>query len=233
VGLKALAVGDVKSAAAVGFWSDANLDAFVIYPKQPELDGVPEKDVVANPSPFPQALGGFGNRQTVLAILHVHFQGYEEMGSEGYLFFREKVLDTMAGCVVGLNRPATSVLGLGGEYSFAFAGVYGAAEAALRLSEALGKVLEGEMKMSAICLHAGPVGLEVNPLLHIYAPSGETVTRCGVICGSLPSGSISATETFVALSVLEAVRGFRFEHTGKIECNGRADRLFRLQTNLT
>jgi hypothetical protein len=37
------------------------------------------------------------------------------------------------------------------------------------------------------------------------------------------------TETFAALSALEAVRGFRFEYAGVHEVEGRKDRLFRLQ----
>lgn len=79
-----------------------------------------------------------------------------------------------------------------------------------------------------MCLHAGPVGMDVNPILHIHEPSGETVARAGSIAAALPAGAVCATETFTALSALESVRGFRFEHSGVIETIARPERIFRL-----
>jgi hypothetical protein len=129
-------------------------------------------------------------------------------------------LETLSSLLTAASNPPICSQGFAGEYLFAFSEPRHAAELALAFAAAI--------PHSAICLHAGPVRMEVNPVLHLYAPEGETVCRAGLIAARLPGGSVSATETFTAISALNSLRGFRFEHSGGIEAGGKTVRLFRV-----
>lgn len=228
--LKVLVMGDDIAATALTTWHSANLEPFVIHPQEQELDGIPEKDALPEPVPFPRAVGAITSRQPVLAIVHLHFRNHSRLGGDALADFRSKVLEALSLHIAAATRPPSSTQGNGGDYSFAFTDLYAASEIALGFLPILEKAIEGSsLEMPSICLNAGPVSMEVNPLLHVHAPEGETVTRTAAIAALLPPGSVCATETFTALSSLESVRGFRFEHSGKIESNGASDRLFRLQ----
>jgi hypothetical protein len=233
--LKALVVGDVLSETAAMGWRRRNLDLFVIHPADAGLDGVPEKDVVVAPVPFPRALaaqGGVG-RAKVVAVMHLHFGGYGQLGGDGFAQFQSVVLGGMAARLAGSSHPPVGRQGFGGDYLLVYEDLHPAVVEAMGLldawREALGEISGGMIGMPSVCLHAGAARQMVNPVLNHYGHEGGVVTRAGVLARHLPAGVVYVTETFAALSALEAVRGFRFEYAGVHEVEGRKDRLFRLQ----
>jgi len=229
VPLKALAVGDDPAATGAPVWLGSHIEPFSIHPTQPEQDGIPPKDVPPDPIPFPRTMGVGMDKEPVIALLHLHFPGYGKLDGKGYAVFQKAVLDTLSVRLASAEHPPISRHGHGGEYLFVFGNLYPAALMAMDFLKELEKTMAGTgLELPSMCLHAGLVRMDVNPLLNIYAPAGENVSRTGLIAAGLPPGAICATEIFTALSALELLRGFRFEHSGNILINGRADRLFRL-----
>ena len=220
VPLKSLTIGDKQAGTAAPDWQKAGLAPYAIFPGKSETDGVPDPDVPADPVPFPRTLAGGVEKEQVLALLHLHFAEGKAPGNT--------VLDLLAAGLAASDEPPFCTQGHGGDYVFAFHGLRHAAVTALGFMEALE---QGDLIHPSICLHAGLVEMDVNPLLHLYAPDGETVSRCGEIAAALPPGTLCATETFTALCALESVRGFRFAHSGTIETAGVTTRLFNLQPN--
>jgi hypothetical protein len=209
VPVKALAIGDKPALTAAAQWKTYALAPHAIFPGKAEPDGVAAEDSPANPVPFPRTVAA-QEKEPVLAVLHLRFPqapGHAE-------------LETLSVILTAASNPPICTQGFAGDYLFAFPEPRHAAELALAFSAAI--------PHTAICLHAGPARMEVNPVLHLYAPEGETVSRAGIIAARLPGGSVSATETFTALSALDSLRGFRFEHSGGIEAGGKTVRLFRV-----
>ncbi len=229
VSLKALAVGEKPELSAASSWSALNLETFAIHPGDPDRDGIPDKDAPPDPVPFRRTMAPVIDREPVVALLHLHFAGYTLLEGEGFEIFRKAVVDTLAANIASSDHPPVLKQGLGGDYLFVFEKLHPTATAALSLLSALHESLEGTViPLPSMCLHAGPVGMDVNTLLNIYEPAGDTVSRASQIAAALPPGAVCATETFTALSILESLHGFRFEHSGNIETPGRSDRLFRL-----
>lgn len=231
VALKALALGEKPESSAASAWRSLNLETFAIFPAQPEKDGIPEKDAPPDPVPFPRTMAPTIEREPVVALLLLHFHQYAEMDARGFADFQEEILRPLAEILAASTHPPLSQQGFGADYLFVFDRLHPAAITALSFLEKLNHSapISGKAPVSlSICLHAGPVAMHVNPLLHIYEPTGDTVARAALIATELSPGTIFATETFAAISALESLRGFRFEHSGNTEINGRADRLFRL-----
>lgn len=218
VPLKALTIADKPAATAASAWQKAGLAPYAIFPGRSQPDGVPDPDVAADPVPFPRTLASGVEKEQVLALMHLHFPDRKAAG--------KAALDRLAAQLAASDHPPICTQGHGCDYVFAFHGLRHAAETALGFIDALD---EGGCARPSICLHAGLVEMDVNPLLHLYAPDGETVSRCGDIAAAMPPGSVCATETFTALCALESVRGFRFAHSGTIETAGGTDRLFNVQ----
>jgi hypothetical protein len=209
VPVKALAIGDKPALTAAAQWKKYALAPHAVFPGKTEPDGIAAEDSPANPIPFPRTVAA-QEKEPVLALMHLHFPqapGHAE-------------LETLSGILAAASNPPICTQGFAGDYLFAFSEPRHAADLALAFTAAI--------PQCSICLHAGPVRMEVNPVLHLYAPEGETVSRAGIIAARLPGGSVSATETFTALSALDSLRGFRFEHSGGIEAGGKAVRLFRV-----
>jgi hypothetical protein len=219
VPLKALTIGDKPAATAASDWQKAGLAPYAIFPGRSEPDGVPDPDVAAAPVPFPRTLAGGVEKEQVLALLHLHFSDRKAPG--------KAALDLLAARLTASDHPPICTQGHGGDYVFAFHGLRHAAVTALSFMEALE---QGDCALPSICLHAGLVEMDVNPLLHLYAPDGETVSRCGDIAALMPPGAVCATEPFTALCALESVRGFRFSHSGTIETEGGTNRLFHVHS---
>lgn len=222
VSVKALVVGKSLFATAAGQWIRDGRAPYVIYTDRNVSDGVPDPDTPPNPVPFPMTLQSSGDREAVVALLHMHFPSKNIPG--------KKLLETLSEQIIASSHPPVSVQGFGGDYVFVFGDLRHAAELAMQFSEALKMKIEAEKTeaLPSMCLHAGLVDMSVNPLLHSYAPSGETVNRAAELAADLLHGSTCATETFSALSALESIRGFRFEHSGTVEVAGKTDRLFRI-----
>lgn len=222
VPVRALVVGKSLFATAAGQWIRDGRIPYAIYTDGKETDGVPDPDVPPNPVPFPMTLQSSGDREAVAALLHMHFSSQNIPD--------KKLLDTLSETIIAANHPPVSVQGFGGDYVFVFGDLRHAAELAMQFSEVLksDEGVENTDALPSMCLNAGLVNMSVNPLLHSYAPSGDTVNRTAEIAADLLHGSICATETFSALSALESIRGFRFEHSGTIEVSGKTDRLFRI-----
>ncbi|MEP2776205.1 MAG: tetratricopeptide repeat-containing protein [Luteolibacter sp.] len=220
VSVKPLVVGKSLFATAAAQWIRDGRAPYVIYSDGSETDGVPDPDVPPNPVPFPMTLQSAGDREAVVALLHMHFPSASIPG--------KAVLDVLSERIIAANHPPVSIQGFGGDYLFVFGDLRHAAELAMVFSETLKGMEEVADALPSMCLHAGLVDMSVNPLLHSYAPSGETVNRAAEIAGDLLQGAIYATETFSALSALESIRGFRFEHSGTVEVAGKTDRLFRI-----
>jgi hypothetical protein len=213
VPVKALAIGDKPALTAAAQWKKYALAPHAIFPGKAEPDGIAAEDSPANPIPFPRTVAS-QEKEPVLALLHMSFPQAPSAAE----------LETLSSILVAASNPPICTQGFGVDYLFAFSEPRHAAELALAFVAAI--------PHAAICLHAGPVRMEVNPVLHLYAPEGETVSRAGIIAARLPSGSVSATETFTALSALDSLRGFRFEHSGGIEAGGKTVRLFRVLTDI-
>jgi len=231
--LKALAVGDRLAETAIGFWLGANLAALAIHPSCPDLDGPPAKDAPPAPMPFGRTIAAPSAilKTRVCALVHFHFAGYRGLRNEGFDFFQTAVLGTIAGRLAVSANPPVARQGFGADYLFVFDRMQPAAVCALELLEALkaaGQTESNRIDPPSVCLHAGPVRMMVNPVLHQYAHEGALITTSGVIARRLPSGVACATETFTALAALESLQGLRFEHAGKIEAHGRSVRLFQL-----
>lgn len=222
VTVKALVVGKSLFATAAGQWIRDGHAPYVIYTDRSVSDGVPDPDTPPNPVPFPMTLQSSGDREAVVALLHMHFPSAN--------IPEKKLLETLAEQIIASNHPPVSVQGFGGEYVFVFGDLRHAAELAMQFSDTLQMNEEAERAeaLPSMCLHAGLVNMSVNPLLHSYAPSGETVNRAAELAADLLYGTTCATETFSALSALESIRGFRFEHSGTVEVAGKTDRLFRI-----
>lgn len=227
VSLKALTIGDKPAETAAACWLAASIRPYAIHPSDAALDGIPAEDVSPDPIPFPRAMGVGREREQVLALLHLHFPDYSSMDSAGHDDFQKNILAPLAERIASAPQAPHSVHGYGGDYLFVFGRLHSAALVAMDFMETLEKSFPASLP--SMCLHAGPVTMEVNSLLHIYGPSGENVCRTEVIAAALKPGAICATEIFTALSALELLRGFRFEHAGNITLAGRTDRLFRLQ----
>jgi hypothetical protein len=209
VPVRALAIGDKPALTAAAQWKKFAIAPFAIFPGKAEPDGIAAEDSPANPIPFPRTVAA-QEKEPVLAVLHLRFPqapGHAE-------------LETLSVILTAASNTPICTQGFAVDYLFAFSEPRHAADLALAFAAAI--------PHAAICLHAGPVRMEVNPVLHLYAPEGETVSRSGIIAARLPGGSVSATETFTALSALESLRGFRFEHSGGIEAGGKTVRLFRV-----
>ncbi len=213
VPIEALTIGEKPAAD----WRKAGLTPYVIFPDRSQPDGVPDPDAPADPVPFQRTIVAV-EKARMLALLHLHF-------TEGEAPVKA-ALDLLAARLAASENPPLCTQGHGGDYVFAFDALRHAATTALGFMDALE---QGGCAKPSICLHAGLVEMDVNPLLHIYAPEGETVSRCGDIAAALPPGAVCATETFTALCALESVRGFRFAHSGTIETAGGTDRLFNVQ----
>lgn len=213
VPIKALAIGDKPAMTAAAQWKKYALAPHAIFPGKAEPDGIAAEDAPADPVPFSRMAAQ--EKEPVLALLHLRFPaGKDPSNAE---------LQNLSGILAAAAHPPISRQGFVGDYLFAFSEPRHAVELALAFAEAI--------PHSAICLHAGPVRMEVNPVLHIYAPEGETVSLAGLIAAHLPVGSVCATETFTALSALDSLRGFRFEHSGGTVVAGKNVRLFRVLTD--
>lgn len=213
--IKALAIGDKPALTAAAQWKKYALAPHAIFPGKAEPDGIAAEDSPANPIPFPRTVAA-QEKEPVLALLHLRFPDGKAPSHDE--------LEILSVILTAASNPPVCTQGFAGDYLFAFSEPRHAADLALAFAAAI--------PHSALCLHAGPVRMEVNPVLHLYAPEGETVSRTELIAAHLPGGSVCATETFTALSALDSLRGFRFEHSGGIEAGGKTVRLFRVLTDL-
>ena len=217
VPIKALTIADKQEDTAAPDWQKGGLAPYAIFPGRSQPDGVADPDAPADPVPFPRAISTVAENRKLLALMHLHFPDGKAPG--------RAALDLLAARIAASDHPPSCTQGHCGDYVFAFEGLRHAATTALGFIEALGL---GGCATPSICLHADLVEMDVNPLLHIYAPDGEAVTLCADIAAVIPEGAVCATETFTALCALESVRGFRFAHSGTIDTAGGTTRLFNV-----
>ncbi len=232
--LRALAVAEDPAHTALALWLSSSLQARVLRPSAPDIDAVPDKEATPDAVPFQRALSSApGNFRTqVCSFAHLHFADYSLLAGEEFEAFQKTVLGTIAARLAISNHPPVARQGFGGDYLLVFDELYPAGIACLDLLAALKDAVDEKtgktFQLPSLCLNAGPTRQLINPVLNFYAHEGSVVTRTGAIARLLPAGSLCATETFTALSSLESLRGFRFEHAGKIAVGDSSERLFRL-----
>jgi len=241
---KALAVwnglpgeGPGGTADAVKCWCGSKIHADSINPMDASADGEVSEETAVAPTPFDRIQTAFpqGYCTAVCAIMHVYFASYAGFHENQFLFFQQKVLGAMARKLATTNYPPVNRCGFGPHYAFVFDAMLPAGMCACELLAAVAVATQAAadpgMEQPRICLHAGPVQLMVNPVLNQYSHEGSTLTRAGRLVQKIPAGAIYATETFAALSALEAVSDFRFEYAGvaRYENGDGADRLFSIR----
>ncbi|WAC17818.1 hypothetical protein OVA24_11245 [Luteolibacter sp. SL250] len=225
--LEALAVGADFSATALPFWQRKNLHVSARRPAAPEEDAVPDKEAPADAVPFPRALAKAKDKSEVLALLHFHFADYTNFGQGGPVVFQKAVLGPIAARLAIAAHPPLARQGFGADYLFLFDDLHAAAVVCFDLLQALGE--SGTLGRPSVCLHAGPLVQLVNPVLNFHSHEGTSILRAAAVAAAMPAGTVAATESFTALSSLEAIRGFRFEHSGEILLGNSSERIFRVQ----
>ncbi len=225
--LEALAVGADFSATALPFWQRKNLHVTARRPSAPEDDAVPDKEAPADAIPFPRTLAKAKDKSEVLALLHFHFAGYANLGQGGAVVFQQAVLGPIASRLAIAAHPPLARQGFGADYLFLFDDLHAAGVVCFDLLQALEE--SGALGRPSVCLHAGPVMQLVNPVLNFHSHEGTSILRAAAVATALPAGTVAATESFTALSSLEAIRGFRFEHSGRIPLGNSSERIYRVQ----
>jgi hypothetical protein len=204
--LRALAVGESFERTAVAVWQRSNLEIRALAP---------------------------ANRRTRFAVIaHFHFAAYEDLSGPDFASFQQTVLGTIANRLALSSHPPVSKEGFAGDYRFVFERLHDAATTCIDLIEALhasnDEASGKTFPPPSVCLNAGPLRQLINPVLNFYSDEGSVASRAAKIARQLPEGSLTATETFVALTSLESIRGFRFEHAGKISVGAASERIFRV-----
>ncbi|MBX3739858.1 MAG: hypothetical protein KF712_02615 [Akkermansiaceae bacterium] len=225
--LETLAVGADFSATALPFWQRKNLHVSARRPAAPEEDAVPDKEAPADAVPFPRALATAKGRTEVLALLHFRFSDYTNFGEGGPIVFQKAVLGPIAARLAIAVHPPLARQGFGADYLFLFDDLHAAGVACFDLLQALEE--SASLAPPSVCLHAGPVMQLVNPVLNFHSHEGTSILRAAAVAAALPPGTVAATESFTALSALESIRGFRFEHSGKLQFGNSSERIYRVQ----
>jgi hypothetical protein len=225
--LEALAVGTDFSATALPFWQRKNLHVSARHPTAPEVEAVPEKEAPADSVPFPRALAPTKGRAEVLALVHFRFSDYKNFGEGGPVVFQKTVLGPIAARLAIASHPPLARQGFGADYLFLFDDLHAAGVACFDLLQALEG--SGPLGRPSVCLHAGPLMQLVNPVLNFHSHEGTSILRAAEVAAAMPPGTVAATESFTALSALESIRGFRFEHSGKLQLGNSSERIYRVQ----
>lgn len=229
--LRALAVGEAFEKTALGLWQHANLNIRALRPSDPSAQSVPDKESPPGAVPFERALKPADLKARFRVVAHLHFAGHADLSGEDFNGFQQRTLGVIATRLALSSHPPVSREGFAGDYLLTFADLHSASACCLDLLQALKDTEPGPGHLiPSICLNAGPVRPLINPVLNFHSDEGTVVTRAGVIARSIPSGGIVATETFVALTSLDSVRSFRFEHSGKLSFPGFTERIFRIQS---
>jgi len=226
-GLEAMAIGADFANTALPFWQRKNLSVTARRPANPAEDAVPDKEAPADAIPFPRALATTKAKAEVLALVHFHFAGYANLAEGGAPAFQKAVLGPLASCLATLAHPPVARQGFGADYLFVFDDLHAAARGCFELLQALSESCT--LGSPSVCLHAGPVTQLVNPVLNFHSHEGTSILRAAAVATALPAGTVAATENFTALFSLESIRGFRFEHSGKITIGNSTERTFRVQ----
>lgn len=226
--LEALAVGADLSATAVPFWQRKNLSVTARHPARVEEDVTPDKESPAGVVPFPRALVSTKSKEEVLALVHFHFPMYAKLGEGGAIAFQKGVLGPIAERLINLSRPPIARQGFGADYLFIFDDLHAAGKGCFELLQALSEVGH-TCSLPSVCLHTGPLMQLVNPVLNFHSYEGTSILHAAAISRALPAGVVAASEAFTALSSLESIRGFHFEHSGKIPLDNSSERLYRVQ----
>jgi hypothetical protein len=230
--LRALAVGESFERTAVAVWQRSNLELRAIRPSEPAADALPDKQSPPDAIPFQRALAPANRRTRFAVIAHFHFAAYEELSGPDFASFQQTVLGTIANRLALSSHPPVSKEGFAGDYRFVFERLHDAATTCIDLIEALhasnDEASGKTFPPPSVCLNAGPLRQLINPVLNFYSDEGSVASRAAKIARQLPEGSLTATETFVALTSLESIRGFRFEHAGKISVGAASERIFRV-----
>lgn len=229
--LRALAVAEGFDKTALPLWQSANLDIRAIRPSDPAAQSLPDKESPPGTVPFERALKPADLKARFRVVAHFHFNGYTDLSGEDFNGFQQRTLGVIATRLALSSHPPVSREGFAGDYLLTFSDLHSAAACCLDLLKALqeGEHAAGHL-LPSICLNAGPVRPLINPVLNFHSDEGTVVTRAGIIARSIPPGGIVATETFVALTSLESVRSFGFEHSGKLSFHGFTERIFRIQS---
>lgn len=227
--LRALAVGEKFDWTALPVWQRSNLEILAIRPSLPAENSLPDKEAPPGAVPFHRALAASNLRTRFGIAAHLHFAEYPTLSATRLALFHKTVLGNIASRLVLSNHPPVSREGFASDYLLVFDELHAATSCCLDLLSALRETdAETPFQLPSICLNAGPLRQLINPVLNFYSDEGSVITRAAAIAKQLPPGSLSATETFVSLTSLESVRGFRFEHAGKIPLGTSSERLFRV-----
>lgn len=226
--VRPLWIGENASAHALSLWQHRFPKTHRIDPKSATGDGVLAIDSPVESKPFPQALGALAaDANRACFLVQLHFPSYATLDEQGYRHFQKTVLPAMAGCLARSEHPSLSRAGFGADYALLYDGVQHACQAAVELQRALADVVAGDA-LPALCLHAGPTRLAVNPVLNYYGYEGELMAHTLELAHALPAGGAYASDTFVAFTALETLHGLRFEHAGRLVDSRSPVSLFRL-----